>query len=293
MIATVAAALGALPYAWVAQTRAGGVIVAPVRTDYVGGGPLARFTVHTDDTATGRPVSKVAFMPLRQQRTPDPRVSTVAFEDEALDDEAEFTRIETGPWRVAETFDVRWATHPGHPLPLGTPATDRQPPAASAVVRRPRLIMGDRPLRPDRRPVPDPPARPPPTLERDRNRLPPLARPRRTRRRRPAARHHTHQPDDRFAGGDDPRRPQITGRYATSAASGCAASPGSSAKTSATATRRCGAGGRLALIRSTLTARVATSHGDGRHQPALYLRPVFDSGSSRLVRAARPADAQA
>jgi protein-L-isoaspartate(D-aspartate) O-methyltransferase len=44
VIATVAAHLGALPYEWVRQTASGGVIATPMRTDYVGSGPLVRFT---------------------------------------------------------------------------------------------------------------------------------------------------------------------------------------------------------------------------------------------------------
>lgn len=107
VIATVAASLGAMPYEWVAQTRPGGVIVAPVRTDYVGSGALVRFSVHAEGTATGHPVSKVGFMPLRAQRTPDADLSFVDVADQ--DDNAEVSQTTTPPWLVAATVEVRWA----------------------------------------------------------------------------------------------------------------------------------------------------------------------------------------
>ncbi|MGH3914484.1 MAG: methyltransferase domain-containing protein [Pseudonocardiaceae bacterium] len=107
IIATVAASLGAVPAEWLTQTRPGGVIVTPVRTDYVGSGALVRFTVHAQGRATGYPVSKVAFMPLRAQRTPDADLSFVEVADQ--DDNAEFSQTTTPPWLVATTVDVRWA----------------------------------------------------------------------------------------------------------------------------------------------------------------------------------------
>jgi protein-L-isoaspartate(D-aspartate) O-methyltransferase len=58
VIATVAAHLGALPYEWVRQTASGGVIATPMRTDYVGSGPLVRFTVDDDGLATGCPSAR-------------------------------------------------------------------------------------------------------------------------------------------------------------------------------------------------------------------------------------------
>lgn len=107
VIATVAAHLGALPYEWVRQTVPGGVIVTPMRTDYVGSGPLVRFTVNGDGLATGRPVSAVGFMPLRQQRTPYADLSGVDFDDRSHTGEVIETTTE--PWFVANTVDVRWA----------------------------------------------------------------------------------------------------------------------------------------------------------------------------------------
>ena len=107
VIATVAPSLGAVPYEWLAQTRPGGVIVTPVRTDYVGSGALVRFTVYPEGTATGHPVSKVGFMPLRAQRTPYVNLSPVDIADQ--DNDAEVSQTTTPPWLVATTVDVRWA----------------------------------------------------------------------------------------------------------------------------------------------------------------------------------------
>ncbi|MGH3803387.1 MAG: methyltransferase domain-containing protein [Pseudonocardiaceae bacterium] len=138
VIATVAASLGAVPSEWLAQTRPGGVIVTPVRTDYVGSGALVRFTVHAEGTATGHPVSKVGFMPLRAQRSPCVDLSFVEVADQ--DGAAEASQTTTPPWLVATTVDVRWAistriapcrwghrpptaTHPQHQLWFADHAT--------------------------------------------------------------------------------------------------------------------------------------------------------------------------
>jgi protein-L-isoaspartate O-methyltransferase len=70
VIATAAAQLGRVPYAWVEQTRPGGVIVTPVRAE-LASGPLVRFTVDDDGTAIGATVPmSVGFMELRDHRTP-------------------------------------------------------------------------------------------------------------------------------------------------------------------------------------------------------------------------------
>ncbi|CAM5447059.1 methyltransferase domain-containing protein [Kitasatospora aureofaciens] len=63
--------VGRVPYAWVEQSRPGGVIVAPWGPEY-GGEAVARLTVGDDGTATGRFIGSSAFMRLRQQRTPRP-----------------------------------------------------------------------------------------------------------------------------------------------------------------------------------------------------------------------------
>jgi protein-L-isoaspartate(D-aspartate) O-methyltransferase len=103
VIATVAAYLGAVPYEWVRQVTPGGVIVVPMRTDFMGCGPLVRFTVDGDGIANGRPICPVGFMPLRQQRTPYADLSAIDF------DSGDVVETITDPWLVASTIDVRWA----------------------------------------------------------------------------------------------------------------------------------------------------------------------------------------
>jgi hypothetical protein len=74
-----------------------------MRADFLGCGPLVRFTVDGDGLATGRPISAVGFMPLRQQRTPYADLSGVDF------DSGKAIQTTTEPWLVASTIDVRWA----------------------------------------------------------------------------------------------------------------------------------------------------------------------------------------
>ncbi|MCP2256743.1 Protein-L-isoaspartate O-methyltransferase [Streptoalloteichus tenebrarius] len=105
VLSTAAVTVGRLPYAWVAQTRPGGRIVAPLRTDYSGGAVLTAFTVHEDGTATGRPLGRVPAMPLRQHRTR--RVDTASLPHG--DPDARLARTGLKLWRVARTFDARWA----------------------------------------------------------------------------------------------------------------------------------------------------------------------------------------
>jgi protein-L-isoaspartate(D-aspartate) O-methyltransferase len=63
------AAVTEVPYAWVAQTRPGGVVLTPWASAYYPGGLLA-LTVEDDGTATGGIVADVSFMWLRDQRPP-------------------------------------------------------------------------------------------------------------------------------------------------------------------------------------------------------------------------------
>ncbi len=97
----------ALPYEWVRQSAPGSVIVAPTRADYVGSGPLVRFTVDDDGQAVGKPVNAVGFMPLRQQRTPYADLSGVDFDNR--DQSCEVVETLTQPWLIANSVDVRWA----------------------------------------------------------------------------------------------------------------------------------------------------------------------------------------
>ncbi|TDD79673.1 methyltransferase domain-containing protein [Actinomadura rubrisoli] len=61
------AAVSVLPYSWVEQTRAGGVILAPwgpIHPDW----PLCRLVVEEDGVVHGRFIAPSGFMPLRGQR---------------------------------------------------------------------------------------------------------------------------------------------------------------------------------------------------------------------------------
>jgi protein-L-isoaspartate(D-aspartate) O-methyltransferase len=69
IIATASVRPGELPYAWVAQTRPGGIIVIPWGPDYHNG-VLARLIVAGDGTASGRLSGNLAFMRLRAQQDP-------------------------------------------------------------------------------------------------------------------------------------------------------------------------------------------------------------------------------
>jgi protein-L-isoaspartate(D-aspartate) O-methyltransferase len=69
IISTAAVIAGRLPYAWVEQTRPGGLILTPWGTAYHNGA-LVRLCVHEDGTATGGVIGNAAFMRLRAQRTP-------------------------------------------------------------------------------------------------------------------------------------------------------------------------------------------------------------------------------
>lgn len=68
VIATAAA--HTVPYAWVEQTRPGGLIVVPWAATFHPDGPLAVLTVGADGTAEGRFTEPSWFMPLHGQRLP-------------------------------------------------------------------------------------------------------------------------------------------------------------------------------------------------------------------------------
>ncbi|WOI58743.1 methyltransferase domain-containing protein [Streptomyces fradiae] len=61
-----------IPRAWIAQTRPGGVILAPWGTLYGNADAMVRLKVTDDATASGRFTRHVEFMKLRAQRGPDP-----------------------------------------------------------------------------------------------------------------------------------------------------------------------------------------------------------------------------
>lgn len=64
----VTAAVATLPYAWVRQTRSGGLILAPWAPTFHPDGPLALLSVDDHGQASGRFVAPSWFMPLRSQR---------------------------------------------------------------------------------------------------------------------------------------------------------------------------------------------------------------------------------
>jgi protein-L-isoaspartate O-methyltransferase len=105
IIVTAAVQLGRLPYSWVEQTASGGVILAPIRTDLTSG-PLVRFDVHEDRTATGAPVPmRVGFMELRSHRNPLPVWAELRWDDQ----DAEISETEIEPWSLLHKEPSRWA----------------------------------------------------------------------------------------------------------------------------------------------------------------------------------------
>lgn len=123
VLATASVRLGLVPYDWVAQTLPGGVIVVPIRTDLTSG-PLVRFTVGDDGTATGRPVpTRVSFMELRAQRAPA-RWPAFRWDDPAAD----LTRTELEPWTALLAEAPQWAIAVAIPrctFEVWEPAPDR------------------------------------------------------------------------------------------------------------------------------------------------------------------------
>ncbi|WP_131737876.1 methyltransferase domain-containing protein [Actinomadura roseirufa] len=66
----VTAAVTHVPYAWVEQTKPGGMILAPWAPTFHPDWPLCRLTVQADATAEGRFIGPSSFMPMRGQRFP-------------------------------------------------------------------------------------------------------------------------------------------------------------------------------------------------------------------------------
>lgn len=104
VLSTASVRLGQFPNEWVAQTRPGGVILAPVRADLTSG-PLVRLTVGDDGTATGRIAPmRVAFMELRAHRMPS-RWRRLRWDDP----EADLTHTQVEPWVPLLAEAPRWA----------------------------------------------------------------------------------------------------------------------------------------------------------------------------------------
>ena len=57
-----------IPYAWIEQTRPGGIVLAPFGTHYSTADALVRLTVHADGTASGPFLRPAEFMKMRSQR---------------------------------------------------------------------------------------------------------------------------------------------------------------------------------------------------------------------------------
>ncbi len=74
-----------VPYAWVAQTRPGGLVVTPWGSAYEPAGLLS-LTVGSDGTATGGLVNTtISFMGLRDQRIPRPAITEVVRDTDTPD----------------------------------------------------------------------------------------------------------------------------------------------------------------------------------------------------------------
>ncbi|MDQ3577900.1 MAG: protein-L-isoaspartate(D-aspartate) O-methyltransferase [Actinomycetota bacterium] len=105
VIATAGVHIGRVPYSWVRQSRPGAVIVAPMRAE-MAAGPLVRFVVAEDGTATGHATDlRVGFMELRSQRVASGAMSGWRWDDET----AEVTYTDLAPWRPLLTENPRWA----------------------------------------------------------------------------------------------------------------------------------------------------------------------------------------
>ncbi len=94
VIATVSVHVGRIPYWWAANTRPGGVLVAPMRADMTTG-PLVRFVVGDDGTAIGHATpQRVGFMSLRAQRPTGGGFSRIPWDDPTADT----TETALAPW---------------------------------------------------------------------------------------------------------------------------------------------------------------------------------------------------
>ncbi|MGH3771873.1 MAG: methyltransferase domain-containing protein [Pseudonocardiaceae bacterium] len=98
------AAVGRVPYAWVAQTRPGGRVLTPWGTAYLNGALLS-LTVDQDGTASGRLVGNVAFMWLRDQRIPFRWVRECVYDE----DQALVTHTGLHPGRVTGAYHAALA----------------------------------------------------------------------------------------------------------------------------------------------------------------------------------------
>jgi protein-L-isoaspartate(D-aspartate) O-methyltransferase len=112
VVSTAAVIAGQLPYAWVEQTRAGGLILTPWGTAYRNG-VLARLTAHGDGTASGSFIGDAAFMRLRDQQLALGEADRLGDLIDNSDIPAQTTPVP--PWEVSVdadgTFAVGLALH--------------------------------------------------------------------------------------------------------------------------------------------------------------------------------------
>ncbi len=115
VIATAGVHVGHLPYSWVAESAPGAVLLAPMSTD-LAGGPLVRFVVHDDGTATGHahPDLRVGFLELRSHRTV--RDAAPLLENPGTHPDVEVSTTGCDPWRMFSDSDHRW------PIALAVPS---------------------------------------------------------------------------------------------------------------------------------------------------------------------------
>ncbi|HEX5253429.1 MAG TPA: hypothetical protein VFW69_06080 [Mycobacterium sp.] len=123
VLSTVAASR--LPWAWVAQTRPGGLVVTPWSTAYKPAGLLS-LTVSADGTASGGLINTtISFMPLRDQRAPRATIAGIV-----CDTDTRISSVSGFRWRPRTSFS------PGREPCSGVSSISQRP--ASARTEAPR-----------------------------------------------------------------------------------------------------------------------------------------------------------
>lgn len=101
------AAVRDIPHAWVEQTRPGGRVLMPWRTDLDQGGRLLVLSVCQDGSAVGRFGDGLSFMPLRQQLPPE-FVSWVSDDEEGHYEETT-TRVDPREVLDGRNWEAKFA----------------------------------------------------------------------------------------------------------------------------------------------------------------------------------------
>lgn len=106
VIVTAGVPVGRMPYEWVAHTRPGGVIVAPMFADLTSD-PLVRLVVGDDGIARGHADATltVGFMHLRAQRPNRAALNKIPWDD----DTADLAHSRVDPWEPLHDPDWCWA----------------------------------------------------------------------------------------------------------------------------------------------------------------------------------------